>query len=404
MEINKLSSYQKRISILLALIQFSVVMDFMVLAPLGVFVMKDLHLSPSQFSVVVSAYAIAAFVSAITSVSFADRFDRKKLLIFFFTGFIIGTVFCGLSNSYASLLAARLITGLFGGVMSSISFSIVTDLFEPQKRGRVTGMIQMGFGLSQVTGIPISLYLAEHFSWHIPFFAVVGLAIFALFAVIIWMKPVKEHLKFERSRNVFLIYKAVLSNPRYLTAFGATALMITGGFMIMPFASDFAVQNLKVEQEKLDILYAVTGLFTFSASFLAGRLSDRLGRMNLFIFGTLLSMLIVLIYTNLGVTALPIVILLNALLFIGISTRIVPAQAMMTMVPTAKERGAFMSLNAAVQQLSGGIAAFIAGKIVYKNEFNELENYPIIGIVVVCTMILTVVMMYFLHRLLKKDE
>ncbi len=161
----KFSSYQILVIVLLALTQFTVVLDFMVMSPLGDILMKSMNMTTTQFGLVVSAYAFSAGIAGILTAGFADRFDRKKLLLFFYIGFILGTLFCGLANTYPLLIAARIITGIFGGVIGSISMAIVADLFLPQQRGRVMGFLQMGFGSSQVLGIPISLYLANSFGW-----------------------------------------------------------------------------------------------------------------------------------------------------------------------------------------------------------------------------------------------
>lgn len=397
------SRYQVFMTALLAFIQFCVVLDFMVLSPLGTFVMKDLSLQPNQFAVVVSAYAFSAFLSALLTAGFADKFDRKRLLVFFFSGFILGTLFCALSNSYETLLAARVFTGLFGGVMSSISYAIITDLYVINQRGRVMGFIQMGFGVSQIVGIPLGLFLTNWANWHLPFYVIVGFACIILVGTVFFMRPITAHLALAKEKNAFAHLVSTVKNRRYITGFLATTLLATGGFMLMPFGSDFAVQNLKLTTNELPYMYIVTGIFTFAAGPLAGLISDRFGRMNLFAFGTIISIGIVLIYTQLGPTPLSLVILLNVILFIGITARIVPAQAMMTSVPKPEDRGAFMSINSAVQQLSGGIASFIAGTIVYKQANGEIGNYPILGIVVTCSMIIAFFMMRRLHKLLNKD-
>lgn len=401
---SKFTKYQLFVAITIALLQFCVVLDFMVLAPLGTFVMPELGINEKQFSIVVAAYALSAFVSAIATSFFADKFDRKKLLLFFFTGFILGTLYCGLSTTFNHLLLARMITGLFGGVLSSISFAIVTDLFEPNKRGRVVGMIQMSFGLSQVIGIPIAITLYNQFKdWHLIFLICVALALIIAVLILLFLKPVNEHLKLQKDTNVFVHFGKTLSNLRYLSAFGATVLLVTGGFMIMPFASDFALHNLKITQNELSIVYVATGLVTFASSLIAGYLSDKINRLYIFTFGTFLSICIVLIYTRLGVTDLWLVILLNCILFMGISSRIVPTQALMTSIPEPKDRGVFMSINSAIQQVSGGISALISGSIVYKNANEELVNYDIVGIVVAISMICAWLMFRNLFLKMKRN-
>jgi len=170
----KFDSYHILVIVLLALTQFTVVLDFMIMSPLGDMLMKSMNLSTKQFGFAVSGYAFSAGISGLLTAGFADRFDRKKLLLFFYVGFIAGTLFCGLSHTYAMLLAARIVTGLFGGVIGSISMAIVADLFPLEQRGRVMGFMQMGFGASQVLGIPISLYIANAWGWQAPFLSLGG--------------------------------------------------------------------------------------------------------------------------------------------------------------------------------------------------------------------------------------
>src|SRR5881392_177734 len=124
---NKFTGYQRLVILLIALTQFTVVLDFMVMSPLGDMLMKSMELTTSQFGFAVSAYAFSAGISGFLTAGFADRFDRKKLLLFFYAGFIAGTIFCGLANTYTALITARIITGIFGGVMGSIAMAIVAD-------------------------------------------------------------------------------------------------------------------------------------------------------------------------------------------------------------------------------------------------------------------------------------
>ena len=135
------SGYQKTVVAMLAFLQFAVILDFMLMSPLGALIMPDLKIGPAQFGLVVSAYAFSAGVSGLLTAGFADRYDRKKLLLFFYTGFVLGTLWCGLANSFHALLAARIVTGIFGGVIGSVVLAIATDLFEVALRGRVMGLI-----------------------------------------------------------------------------------------------------------------------------------------------------------------------------------------------------------------------------------------------------------------------
>lgn len=390
--------YEVLVIAILAITQFTVVLDFMVLSPLGAQLMKELQIGTSQFGYVVSAYAFSAGIAGLLTAGFADRFDRKKLLLFFYSGFIFGTFLCAIAPDYKFLLMARVVTGLFGGVISSVSFAIITDLFKMEVRGRVMGFVQMAFAVSQVMGIPVGLLLANHFGWHSPFFMIVGLALLIVLVIFMYLKPVNEHLKLKSDRNAFQHLLKTLSTPNYIRGFMATVLLATGGFMLMPFGSAFSIHNLGLTQEQLPTLYFITGIFSMIFGPLSGKLSDKIGKYNLFIVGSILTMLMVSIYTHLGITPLWQVISLNVVLFIGISSRMISASALMTAVPEPQDRGAFMGINSSIQQISGGVAAFAAGKIVVQVKDAPLQNYDILGYVVICSMIITLGMMYIINK------
>lgn len=391
------SRYEVFVIALLTIVQFTVVLDFMVLSPLGAILMPALKITPAQFGAVVSAYAFSAGASGLLAAGFADKFDRKKLLLFFYGGFIIGTTFCALAPDYHDLLLARIITGIFGGVLSSISFAIITDLFRLEVRGRVMGFVQMAFASSQVLGIPIGLYFANKFGWHSPFIMIVIVCGIVGILIIAFLKPIDAHLKVPSTRNPFQHLTKTISQRVYLRAFAATTLLATGGFMLMPFASAFSVNNLGISLKELPLLYMLTGIFSMVTGPLIGKFSDKAGKYNVFVVGSFVTMIVVAVYCNLGITPLWIVLVLNIIMFAGVSSRIITSSALVTAVPVPTDRGSFMSINSSVQQISGGIATFIAGKIVVETAGGKLEHYDTLGYVVIVAMIITIIMMYSIH-------
>lgn len=392
------TAYEKLVIVLLSIIQFTVILDFMVLSPLGAFVMKDMSIVPSQFGLVVSAYAFSAGASGLLAAGFADRFDRKKILVFFYIGFIVGTSLCAVANNYQFLLFARVVTGLFGGVLGSIGFAIITDIFRMQVRGRVMGFTQMAFAVSQVLGIPIGLLLADRYGWHSPFWMIVGLSILTFFAILVYMKPVTEHLKLQTKQNPFLHLVKTLTKPDYIRGFLATVLLATGGFMLMPFGSAFSVFNLGIRQNQLFMLYGITGIFSMIFGPLVGKYSDKIGAYRIFVFGSILSILTVAVYTRLGVTPYWIIQTINVVLFVSITCRIISSSTLMTAVPELSDRGAFMSINSSFQQIAGGIASAVAGQIVVQTASGKLENYEVLGYVVIVATLFTIGMMYVIHK------
>lgn len=392
------SKYQVFIIAVLAVLQFTVVLDFMVLSPLGALLLEELNITTPQFGLVVSAYAFSAGASGLLAAGFADKFDRKKLLLFFYSGFIIGTLLCAIAPSYHFLLIARIVTGIFGGVMSSISFAIITDLFKLQVRGRVMGYVQMAFAGSQVLGIPAGLLLSNYFGWHSPFWMIAVFAAFTAVVIAVYMKPITDHLKVRSERNVLQHLLKSVSVSRYLQAYGTTTLLATGGFMLMPFASTFCIHNLGLTMEELPALYGITGVFSMLFGPQIGKISDKIGKYKTFVIGSVISMIMVAVFVNLSLTPLWMIIVVNVILFVGISSRMISASALLTAVPEMEDRGAFMSINSSVQQLSGGIASAAAGLIVMQKADGSLEHYDTLGYLVIISMIAAIAMVYILNR------
>lgn len=397
------SNYQKLVIALLALLQFTIVLDFMVLAPLGDYLMKSLAITPKGFGLVVSSYAFSAGASGILAAGFADKFDRKKLLLFFYIGFIVGTLACALSTSYSMLLIARIITGLFGGVIGAISMTIMADLFEVNQRGRVMGFVQMAFAASQVLGIPVGLYFANLWGWHSSFLMIVALAVVVAIFIIVKIKPIDKHLALQSDKSAFLHLWHAVSNKSYQTGFIATAFLSIGGFMLMPFSSAFLINNIKITPHQLPMVFMFTGIASIIIMPLIGKLSDKVDKFMLFTAGSALAIVMILIYTNLAVTPLWLVVVINMVLFMGIMSRMIPATTLTMSIPDMKDRGAFMSVNSSLQQMAGGIAALCAGLIVtQKSNTSPLENYGILGLVVSVVIAICCFFVYRVSVMVKK--
>jgi predicted MFS family arabinose efflux permease len=398
-----LTSYQKFAIFILAITQFTVVLDFMVMSPLGDLLMKSLGMKPAQFGIAVSAYAFSAGIAGLLTAGFADNFDRKKLLLFFYFGFIAGTIFCGVANSYPMLVAARIITGLFGGVIGSISMAIVADLFKIEQRGRVMGFIQMAFGASQVLGIPVGLYLANQWGWHAPFLWIAAMALIIAALILVRLKPITMHLSVQRNKSAFTHLMHTVAKKEYRVGFTATALLSIGGFMMMPFGSAFAVNNLHITQHQLPLLFMLTGISILIIMPIVGKLSDKIDKYRMFAMASIWVIIMAIFYTNLGVTPFGWVLLFNMLLMAGVMGRMVPSSALVTAVPDMHDRGAFMSINSSLQQIAGGIAAAVAGLIVVqKDNFSPLEHYDIIGYIVSSITLLSLWLLYRVNVIVKK--
>ncbi len=396
------SRYQSGLVALLAVVQFTIILDFIIMSPLGAILMPALDITAAQFGVAVSAYAFSAGISGVLAAGFADRFDRKRILLFFYVGFTAGAALCALAPNYHLLLLGRIVTGLFGGVVGSVVLAIVTDLFPLHLRGRVMGYVQTAFAASQVLGIPVGLFLANRWNWHVAFGAIVVMAIAVIAAILLLMRPVNEHLRLKQERNAFAHLIATVGEPSYTLAFGVTTLLATGGYMLMPFGSAFTVHNLGIDIAHLPTIYLVSGLFSIFTGPLVGRASGAFGNFPTFMFGTAMSIIMVTIYTHLGPSTLTVVITVNVLMFVGIFSRMIPSQALISAIPAPHQRGSFSAISASLQQLSGGLGSVFAAAIIAQNADGSLRHFDRLGYVVVGTSLVALVAMYFVQRQVAK--
>jgi DHA1 family inner membrane transport protein len=165
---------ERLVLLVLAAIQFTHIMDFMVMMPLAPQLMRELDLGAGQFSALVAAYSIAAGVVGLLSAPFVDRFDRRTLLLWMYAGFTLATLFCGLAPSAQVLLIARAIGGAFGGVSGALCLAIVSDIVPPERRAAGIGIVMTAFAVAAALGVPVGLQLAHLWGWRMPFLGVAG--------------------------------------------------------------------------------------------------------------------------------------------------------------------------------------------------------------------------------------
>ena len=260
------------------------------------------------------------------------------------------------------------------------------------------GFVQLSFAVSQVVGIPVGLYLAHLYDWHAPFIAIVVLSIVVFLAILKWMQPIDKHIGLNGDKNAFLHLYHTIINKDYLKGFSATALLSLGGFMLMPFSAAFLVYNIKITEAQLPLVFMFTGISTMIAGPLIGKFTDKFGKFKMFTFGTIITVIMAFIYTNMKVMPMYQVIIINSILFIGITSRMISGSALMTAVPEPQDRGAFMGINSSIQQIAGGIASLCAGLIVVQSANQSIEHFNWLGIVVIVTMIVCLWMMYIVHK------
>jgi DHA1 family inner membrane transport protein len=387
-----MQSKEKIILLLLAAINFTHILDFMIMMPLGNYLMPYFNISSQQFSMLVAAYTFSAGISGFLAAFFVDRFDRKKVLMVGYTGFLIGTLFCALSPTYAVLLLSRIVAGIFGGLIGAQVLSIVADLVPYERRGAAMGIIMAAFSVASVFGVPFSLYLSNIFNWHGPFFFVAGLGALLLPFLIKYLPKMDGHLTAinKVKVNPLVLLKDILQNRNQVLALVLSATIMLGHFMIIPFLNPFLEFNKGFSKTQTPIVYMVGGALTLFASPLLGKVADKVGKHRLFIFMALTATIPIAIITNLPTIPFYLVLVVTGFWFVVSSGRTIPAQAIISNVVSSERRGSFMSINSSVQQIFVGLASVIAGLVVVKTPSNAIEHYEITGYISIAVTLLSI--------------
>ncbi|MBI5372235.1 MAG: MFS transporter [Sphingobacteriales bacterium] len=392
---------ERIILFLLAAINFTHILDFMIMMPLGNYLMPHFSISPRQFSLLLASYPISSFISGIWMAFLADKFERKSLLLFTYGGFIIGTAACGFARSYELLLVSRIVAGIFGGIIGGQVLSMIGDLFAYERRGAAMGAVMSAFAVASSVGVTFSLYLVDIFKddWHVPFLFV------ALLAVLIWplcyfqLPQLRDHLKTgkageRRGKQLF----ATLTARSTGLALLFSGLMMMGHFLIIPFINPYMEFNKGYPRSVTPLIYLVGGVASFIAAVYLGRLSDRIGKLKVFVYCVPLSFVMVILITNLPSLPFSVVLGFFAIWFALATGRAVTSQTLVSNVTGSANRGSFMSLNSSVQHLGTGAAALISGFIVSEDPHRKLLHYEWVGYLSVTVLFLGLLLGYYLFK------
>ncbi len=377
----RLSAAEWGLLLLLAAMQFTHIVDFMIIMPLGPVYIEKMGLRPDQFGLMVSAYTISAGLASLLAARFLDRFDRKITLLVLYAGFTVGTLLCAAAPTFVLLVAARTVAGAFGGVTAAVVYAIVGDAFPHARRGTAMSVLMYGFSVATIFGVPIGLILAEQLGWQAPF-VVLGLLSVGMLAVgAVVLPPLRGHLDGPRAEEVSTW--EVAFEPNHVRAFLLMLALVASSFLVFPFVSTFLTFNVHMPQAYLKYMYLCGGLTTLFTLTLFGRLADRFGKLRVFRIAAV-ACLIPFVGTPLipEGAGLPLILLVTTSMFVFSSGRMVPAMALITNSAEPRVRGSFMSYNSAVQQLGAGIASWVSGLLIEQVGGKEgpLVGYPLTGV------------------------
>jgi predicted MFS family arabinose efflux permease len=380
MTAQNLSSIQERWLLwTLAAIQFTHIVDFMVMMPLGPQLIQLFHLSDAGFGVLVSSYSIAAGVAGLVASVYVDRFDRRRLLLMVYAGFAVATLACAWAPTYAMLMLARILAGVFGGVLGSLVQTIVGDVVPFERRGQAMGVVMSAFALATVAGLPVALWLASRWGWHWPFLSIAVLSAVCWLAAWRWVPRLNSHLAAQPTHGPWQRLYGVLTQPNHWQAYGLSVFMMLGSFSIIPYITIFSTTNVGVRQQDVPLVYLVGGLATLFTSRLWGRLADRHGKVFMFRCLALLAAVPMVTLTYLSVTPLWVLLLVTTAFFVFVSGRMVPGMALLTQVAKPEWRGSFMSVNSALQSATMGVGSWLGGMMISRSPDGLLVGYEHCG-------------------------
>jgi predicted MFS family arabinose efflux permease len=353
----------------------------MIMMPLGPQFTKIFSITDAQFGMLVSAYTLAAGASGLLAATYLDKFDRKKLLLALYVLFGLATLACGLAPTYYSLMVARVLAGIFGGVLSALSQTIIADVIPFERRGRAMGIVMTSFSVSTVAGVPLGLFLAAHFSWHAPFFGIAALVGLLAAGAYVTLPPLVDHLKVANKPSAWSGIKQVLADHNHLKAFAFSGLLMFAGFTVIPFITIYLQTNVGWQTEQVPYVYLSGGLVTLVTARVIGVLTDRKGKVFMF---RLMAVLVIFPMVATTLTeGLPMwaVLSVSTVFFASMSGRMIPGMAIITSAANPQFRGTFMALNSAVQSAAMGIAAFVGGLIVSRDAQNLVQHYWMAAVV-----------------------
>lgn len=362
----------------LAAIQFTHIMDFMIMMPLGPQFMRVFGISPAQFGYLVSSYSFSAGLLGFLAGFVMDRFDRKRALLFLYAGFSVGTLACALAPNYEMLLLARIVAGGFGGVASSVVYAIVADVIPFARRGKAMGVVMTSFSVASILGLPVGLSLANLWGWHAPFVLLVVMSVIISIVARRAMPALPPHAH-HAQQDMWVQMSSILAHPNHHRAFILVITLTAAGALIFPFMTPSMVMNAGMPEKLLPLVYIVGGATTFLTASYIGRLSDRIGKLRVFLWLVALSAIPTLVITNMVPVPVWVVIAVMTVYMVISSGRNIPSMALVSASVEARYRGGFMSVNSAMQQIAAAVATFGGSLLLGRDASGRITGFPLVG-------------------------
>ena len=363
----------------LAFIQFTSVLDFMIMMPLGPQLTELFGISAGEFGFLVSAYTFAAGLSGLLAATYIDRFGRKRMMLTLYPLFGVAALACSFAPTFAWLMLARVASGFFGGVLMALSQTIVAEVIPFERRGRAMGVVMTSFSVATVAGVPLSLFLASHFNWHAPFLAIALMVSVCALGAAKTLPSLKGHLvahpSGDSAPNMLANLRLVLVDPNHLRAYAMSSSMVFAGFAVIPYITLYLQGNAGFKPEQIPYVYLTGGVCTLISARFIGHWSDRAGKAYAFRRLALLMPLPLLAMTLSADLPMVGVLLVSSMLFVVMSGRMIPGMALIGASADPRRRGSFMTLNSAVQSLAMGLAALVGGQILGRDGNGHLTHY-----------------------------
>lgn len=391
---------ERAVLLTLAGIQFSHILDFMIMMPLGPILIQAFGIDTHEFGLLVASYSFSAALSGLLAATFIDRFERKRLLLLMFALFGLSTLACGLAPGYTSLLVARGLAGAFGGVIGALVQTMVGDVIPYARRAKAGGTVAAAFSIATVAGVPLSLWLANQFQWRAPFLLIALLCVGFIAVGARVLPELSRHLDAEKRDHPFSDLLAVLGDVNHRRALIFSALLIFSGFTVIPYITVYAVGNVGIAPPEIPIIYLVGGAATFFTARRIGHWADSAGKTAVYRRVAIAASLPLLVVTHLGAVPLWAWVSCTTAFFVLVSGRMIPAMTIITSAAEPRLRGTFMSLNGTVQSLAMGLATTLAGFIITQDGAGHIVGYRSVGYVAVGANLLAI---WFVGRIVVHD-